>query len=238
MALRASHGIIRLIPERKLKEMSYESVKQFDSPNFTPAASVASVFGLRRVISGITIHHWGDPSAGATFSGVVNYLCRKGGRTSAHAVIEAGRVAYIVDYKDAAWHSGSARGNATTIGLELNPRASEKDYETAAEHIADIWVTYGRVPLYRHSDWKATACPGKWNLLKLQIRAAQYYRAKTAKVPTEPKKNPDEVWHTVKKGETLWGISRKYATSVREIQSLNGMGTTTRIIAGKKIKIR
>ncbi|XCB30279.1 peptidoglycan recognition family protein [Arcanobacterium hippocoleae] len=73
----------------------------------------------------ITIHHWGDPAAGATFQGVINYLCRENGSTSAHYVAEAGRVACIVDPDNRAWHARDL-SNPRGIGIECNPAVVSK----------------------------------------------------------------------------------------------------------------
>ena len=43
--------------------------------------------------------------------------------------------------------------------------------------------------------------------------------------------------HIVKKGETLFSISRKYGTSVQAIQQVNNMGRSTTIMAGAGIRI-
>lgn len=141
----------------------YTYITNRDSPNYTPAASARAAYGMDRVIEGITIHHWGDPNQNPQFDNIVNYLCRAGGNTSAHYVCEAGRVSCIVAPYDIAWHAGTAWGNARTIGIELNPRASDADYDTAAELVADIRSAYGDVPIYWHSYFVATACPGAWN---------------------------------------------------------------------------
>lgn len=42
--------------------------------------------------------------------------------------------------------------------------------------------------------------------------------------------------HTIKKGDSLWGISRKYKTSVDELKSANGMTSDT-IIEGRTLII-
>ncbi len=151
--------------------MTYVFSKEHRSPNFYPASTVKSHYGRPRIITGITIHWWGDPANKPTFDGTVAYLCRANGNTSAHEIIEAGRVDQIVDPKDAAWHAGSAIGNATTIGLECNPRCSDEDYATIAERIRDLRVTYGPLPLYPHSHWYATACPGNYDLARLDRMA-------------------------------------------------------------------
>lgn len=149
--------------------MTYESITNKNSGNFTPAGAVKKVFGRPRVIQSITIHHWGV--YGQRFDGVVNYLCRRGGTSSAHYVVEDGRVACIVAPRDAAWHSGSSAGNATSVGLELRPEATDGDYATAAELIRELRAAFGDLPLVKHSSWKATACPGKWNLERLDALA-------------------------------------------------------------------
>lgn len=149
--------------------MSYNYITNKDSGNFTPASQSTAVFGMPRVIEGITIHWWGDPNLNPQFDSVVNYLCRSGGNSSAHFVATGTdrKVACIVAPHDVAWHSGSAWGNARTIGIELDPRARDEDYDVAAELIADIRSAYGDVPIYWHSYFQATACPGVWDPYRL-----------------------------------------------------------------------
>jgi N-acetylmuramoyl-L-alanine amidase CwlA len=218
--------------------MSYERITRFNSPNYTPESRVAEVFGVPRVVTSITIHHWGDPATTPTFSGVIDWLCRPNGNSSAHAVIEAGRVAYLVNYKDASWNAGNARGNATTIGLELNPRASDADYQTAGEHVADIWMVYGIVPLFPHKQWTPTACPGKWDVKRLLRIASEFYGKKKA---AQERANGGPVtpeFHTVKKGETLYSIARKYSLSILQVLSYNKVRADYVIHPGEKIRLK
>lgn len=134
----------------------------WNSQNFTPAAQVPAVYGMPRKINSVTVHHWGDPVWGQKFNAVADYLSRVGGDTSAHFVVEAGRVACLISPDDAAWHAGSATGNATSIGIEMNPRASEEDMQTLASLIRWLESVYGSLMIYRHSDWFGTACPGAY----------------------------------------------------------------------------
>lgn len=154
--------------------MSYQYITHIDSPNYTPAAQVARVFGIARSVGGFTYHWWGDPATRPTFDGVVSWLCRPGGGSSAHYVVEAGRVACIVSPLDAAWHSGNARGNATTVGIEMNPRASDGDYQTAAELSAQLIDAFGDQLKYRHSDWSATQCPGNYDVNRIDRDSYKY----------------------------------------------------------------
>lgn len=147
--------------------MSYRFETQYNSPNYTPAAQVARVFGVARTVSGVTDHWWGTWS-GQTYEGIISWLCRPGGNTSAHEVIDVDRVACIIGFMDAAWHSGNAIGNATTIGREHNPNPAVRAavMNTSAENLADLRDpnAFGDVLLYGHRDWTATQCPGDFDL--------------------------------------------------------------------------
>ena len=147
--------------------MKYQYITDKDSGNYTPAAQTPYYYGMPRVIDGFTYHWWGNPADQPTFDGIVSWLCRPNGNTSAHYVVEAGRVACIVSPLDTAWHSGSARGNATTIGIECNPRCSDEDYETIGAFSAQLIDAFGDKLKYKHSDWQATQCPGNYDINRI-----------------------------------------------------------------------
>ena len=166
----------------------YDYITKYSSGNYTPKRKVPRIYGRKRTITGITIHHWGI--RGQKFQNIVNFLCRKGGNTSAHYVAEAGRVACIVAPKNAAWHAGNGTGNATTVGIECRPEATDGDYVTVAQLIADLWRAYGKLKLYRHRDWKNTACPGVWDLDRLERMAEKLYAGGTLKPAGNVKPKP------------------------------------------------
>lgn len=161
----------------------YTSITQFNSPNYTSYASVASVFGMARSIDFITIHWWGDPNQGPSFDGVVAWLCNPRSGVSAHEVSTGTgmKSATLVDYENAGWHAGSATGNAKSIGIEADPRCRDVDYRVLAAVIADIWSFYGRIiPLRRHASWTATQCPGNYDLDRLYSMAMAAYNKSPA----------------------------------------------------------
>lgn len=45
------------------------------------------------------------------------------------------------------------------------------------------------------------------------------------------------IYHVVQKGDTLWGISRKYGVSVDRLVELNGIKDRNRIYVGQKILV-
>jgi len=132
---------------------------------YTPAALVPAAFGRPRTIDGIVIHHWGV--TGQRHDDVVKFFVSGPGTTSAHFVVSAGRIDCLVSPQDAAWHSGNAVGNATTIGIECHPEATDADYATVAELVRYLRDQYGTLPLSPHRQWNATACPGIWDLPKI-----------------------------------------------------------------------
>lgn len=139
----------------------------WNSQNFTPGASCPGTFGFARSTSRVTIHHWGVD--GQNFNDVANYLSRPGGNTSAHFVVEAGRVACLVSPDHAAWHSGSAEGNATSIGIECRPEMSEADLNEVAALIAWLEDVYGPQEVWIHREWSATTCPGRYENMRDEI---------------------------------------------------------------------
>lgn len=110
----------------------------------------------------IVIHHWG--SRGQRFKNVVDWLCQRRAGVSAHYVVEDRRIARLVPEDRRAWHAGSRYGNDYGIGLECRPEASDGDYATVAALVADIRRRHGHLPLRPHSAFTSTACPGVWDL--------------------------------------------------------------------------
>ena len=150
---------------------------------YTPAALVPATFGRKRTIDGIVIHHWG--SLGQRHDDVVKFFVSGPGTTSAHFVVSAGRIDCLVSPLDAAWHSGNAVGNATTIGIECHPEATDEDYTTVAELVSFLRTTYGHLPLSPHRQWNATACPGVWDLPRID-RLAGAAAIAPQSTPTKP----------------------------------------------------
>lgn len=158
---------------------------------YTPAGLVPAAFGRARTIDGIVIHHWGV--TGQRHDDVVKFFVSGPGTTSAHFVVSAGRIDCLVSPADAAWHSGNAVGNATTIGIECRPEASDADYATVAELVAYLRNQYGPLPLSPHRQWNATACPGIWDLPRINRLAGSAAAGSVAPQETISTNEDDEM---------------------------------------------
>lgn len=117
----------------------------------------------------ILIHHWGVD--GQTHEGIVEFFERKSTGTSAHFVVSAGRIHCIVSPQDVAWHAGDWSVNLRSIGIECRPEATDADYAAVAWLIAHLRETYGPMPLRPHNKYASTACPGRYDLARLDAEA-------------------------------------------------------------------
>lgn len=192
---------------------------------YTPAAQVPQVYGGPRVVDGIIIHHWG--ADGQTHNGVVRFFVEGPGQTSAHYVCSSDGTHCLVSPWDAAWHAGNGEGNRTKIGLELRPEAREEDYREAANLIATLRAQFNHpLPLTPHRQWQATACPGRWDLAKLDAMAqaiANPAPAAPAAPPVTPPPAPapgvDQC--IVDPGDSLSGIARQFGVDLGALIAAN-----------------
>ncbi|AYQ99936.1 amidase [Arthrobacter phage Mendel] len=193
-------------------------IETFTAKGYTPAAYVAGTFGQPRTLDGIVIHHWGAP--GQTHDGVVNFFVNGPGTTSAHFVASAGKVHCLVSPDDAAWHSGNPIGNATTIGIECRPEATDADYHTVAELVAWLRDTYSApLPLSAHREWQNTACPGVWDLARVD-------RLASTATPTTPATTLGDPLAklTDKEQQELLAAVREIRANVKDINTDTGTG--------------
>lgn len=123
--------------------------------------------GLTGELNALTIHHWG--SDGQDFDVVTAWLVADGNGnndSSAHEVIEGGRVAVLADMSDGTWNSGSAQGNVDNYAFECRPEADAETIRTVAARVAAARKEAGwDVPLNMHSDYVNTECPGRYKKL-------------------------------------------------------------------------
>ena len=165
---------------------NYDYITDHNAKSYTPGRGGKSWDGT------VVIHWWGDPNQNPTAEGVVQFF-ERGPGTSAHFVVSGtGRKVYhLVSNADTAWHAGDWDANCRSIGIECDPRCRDEDYDVVAEVLADLWRETGVEPmLYRHSDFFATACPGNYDLNRLNDLMTAKYRGV---VQPAPARQPDPV---------------------------------------------
>lgn len=153
----------------------YEYITQYDSNSHNGYATIDCIVD----------HWWDDPAKKPSFMGTINSLCNSP-NGSAHYVVEAGKVACLIAPGLRAWHvrsndfqrvmPGIYDINSHSIGIECNPRMTDDDIETLCQLHADLWIDYGKVPIYGHKDFMATECPGTY------YDKLDYIRARTEEI--------------------------------------------------------
>jgi len=71
-------------------------------------------------------------------------------------------------------------------------------------------------------------------------RSVEPARPTPAPVPATPAPAAEAgaVYHTVLLGDTLFSIARRYGVAVEEVQRLNGLGTSSTITLGQRLRVR
>lgn len=161
--------------------MSYQLITSYVSNNcgYNPHYSHGG-----NSVKEIIIHHWGVD--GQSFSNVCSWLCRKNGNSSAHYVVESGKVARLMPEKDCAWHAGNRYVNMHSIGIECRPEMSAGDLQTVIELVADIYRRYGVLPIRGHKDVASTDCPGRYysHLSEIKAKATALAKGSAAAAAT------------------------------------------------------
>lgn len=88
-----------------------------------------------------------------------------------------------------------------------------------------------RVPDGRAARFAASFPAVQQRAAQLAVREAAERRAEAARRAASVRR------HTVRRGESLWTIARRYDTTVRKVQSANGMGSRSRIRPGQRLVI-
>lgn len=231
--------------------MTYIIDESLSDDEYTAEGSVAGVFGTQRRFESITIHHWG--SFGQTHDGVCDFFVNRTSNTSAHFVVSDGRINCLISPANASWAAGNAYGNATSIHIECHPEATDGDYATVAWLVGWLRENYtqadgSELPLRPHNSWTNTACPGIWDLSRVDrdsrsVPSAtvtpQSTPAPTAPVPAPPAPTAagQGLSWIVEAGDTLGAIASYYGIDPWTIASHNGIADINAISVGQSIAI-
>lgn len=167
--------------------MSYEYITKYDAASYMPGRTYQ---GVNYAVDKIVIHHWGVD--GQTFDGVVGWFTNPSCGTSAHYVVENGKVACMVNLYDTAYHAGDWYANLTSVGIECRPEMSDGDLETVCELVAYLYVVYGVLPIYPHKKFSSTSCPGRYEA-KLDYIAQRAYEIYRGTANEEPEMEEEEL---------------------------------------------
>lgn len=209
-------------------------------------------------ISKITVHHMAGNLSLETCGNLFN-----GSRqaSSNYAIDSNGKIALYVEEKNRAWTSSSAWNDQRAITIEVanntlapNWTISQAAYESLINLIVDICkrnnikelvFTGDKNGSYTwHCMYAATACPGPYLKQKTpeivkevnnRLKGVEEY--KPAQTEEKAPQISEEIY-TVKKGDTLSAIAKKYKTTYQKIAKDNNVKNPNLIHPGQKLIIR
>ena len=203
-------------------------------------------------IDRITIHHMAGNLSVETCGNVFAPSSRQA--SSNYGIDSDGRVDMYVEEKDRSWCSSSKANDHRAVTIEVaddgrNPwHCSDAAMNTLVELCADIcrrndipkliYTGDTRGNLTMHKWFAATDCPGSFLESRFQWIADEVNKklgASTAPSPSVPEID-NKTTYAVQKGDTLYGISKKFNMSVEQLKSLNGLVSNT-IYVGQVLKV-
>lgn len=171
-----------------MADNSYPIEQKLASKNGWHTPSEARAYYGRYDRSGITVHWWGDGTGASNHDNIVNYMNNQAaaGNKSVNYVLSDNKITLCVGPDNVAWASQS--GNPTTISVETQPTLGAEGYKKWGWLLDQLEQRYGRsLPLYKHSNWYATACPGTIDLGRIRAEADKWKRGEyEPKPPVTP----------------------------------------------------
>jgi LysM repeat protein len=145
--------------------------------------------------------------------------------------------------KKSGYEDPYAANFATDGGYNPYPSGGGGGYETPAPPVSEPAYTAPSKPTYEAppvADNYAYTAPSKpapsTPTPKPKTSSSSSSTVKKKPTTTAAKKSSSSKTHTVSKGDTLYGLARKYGTTVAKIKSANGMSSDL-IRLGQKVKI-
>jgi LysM repeat protein len=120
--------------------------------------------------------------------------------------------------------------------LQLKVTALEQKIASLEKELAELQGGIGTSGSDPALLKKVDALAQKVEALEKQKQPAVGLRGKPS-LPSKPGAATEKQYHTVQKGETLFGIGRKYKISVEELLKLNNLSSGQKIRIGQKLLI-
>lgn len=109
---------------------------------------------------------------------------------------------------------------------------SENEVKRLNPHLVRAMTPPGKKPYpVRVPDGRSARFAAEFPAVQLAAREAAERRAEAARRAAAVRR------HTVRRGESLWTIARRYDTTVRKVQAANGLGSRSRIRPGQRLVI-
>ena len=215
------------------------------SPNFTPMSNKKNEI--------IVIHHMAGKLSVEQCGAVFAPTSRKA--SSNYGVDGDGRIGLYVEEKNRSWATSSKACDSKAITIEVansvvggNWAVSNKALSSLINLCVDICKRNGikqlnytgdkRGNLHMHRWYAATGCPGEYLGSKFPYIASEVNKRLNGNTtPSTPSLPETSSTCTVKSGDTLSSIARKYNTTYQKLAELNGIKDPSKIYVGQVLKV-
>lgn len=196
-------------------------------------------------ITGIVIH-----TMQGTFDGSTDWFQNPQAGVSAHYLISSsGKVRQMVQEKDVSYHAGSRQYNQHTIGIEHEGWVDQPKWYTpqlydASARLAAYLANKYKIPIkhqlpngiFGHHEIPGQQNrrfdPGNYWDWNAYMNLVRKYSGQGA-VPSPAKTTT----YTVKSGDTLTTIARKFGTTAPIIAKMNNLSNPNALYVGQKLKV-
>lgn len=115
--------------------------------------------GVKITANSITIHSTGNPKS--TAQNEADYVCYNSDRkASYHFVVDEKEIIQVMPISEMAYHSGTSKGNRTSIGIEMCETGNRKKvFDNTVRLVRYLMDTYKIRTVVRHYDWNKKNCP-------------------------------------------------------------------------------
>lgn len=202
--------------------------------------SNSRTYGRNNKKQTVTVHQTGNTSKGANAQAHANLQTNGNVRQASwHYQVDDKEAIQSFDHSAQCWHAGDGRGsgNLNSIAVEICIN-SDGDYKKAVENgaklVKRILVDEGLTikDVKQHFDWSKKNCPAQIRAKKDGIGWNEFIKL----VEDKPKEASGSTY-TVKKGDTLSAIAKKYGTTVAKIVKDNNIKKPNLIHPGQKLKV-
>ena len=215
------------------------------SPNYTPMSNKKNEV--------IVIHHMAGKLTVEQCGAVFAPTSRKA--SSNYGVDGDGRIGLYVEEKNRSWATSSKACDSKAITIEVansvvggNWAVSNKALSSLINLCVDICKRNGikqlnytgdkRGNLHMHRWYAATGCPGEYLGSKFPYIASEVNKRLNGNTtPSTPSLPETSSTCTVKSGDTLSSIARKYNTTYQKLAELNGIKDPSKIYVGQVLKV-
>lgn len=215
------------------------------SPNYTAMSNKKNeVIVIHHMAGKLTVEQCGNVFAPASRKASSNY-----------GVDGDGRIGLYVEEKNRSWATSSKACDSKAITIEVansvvggNWAVSDKALFSLINLCVDICKRNGikqlnytgdkRGNLHMHRWYAATGCPGEYLGSKFPYIASEVNKRLNGNTtPSTPSLPETSSTYTVKSGDTLSSIARKYNTTYQKLAEINGIQDPSKIYVGQVLKV-